>query len=180
MGKYTDLAMMLTTGDRRKDYDRPLPNFLRIALIENVLDAGRRMPGDYITPLDVDLDNIAQKLSRQVYSHKDDNIVDIIGYADLISDIDEHMVELGYNSGIESLKTMDVGEMFRLLLVSGANGAIYSNHFKEKDFDRQGTTGATGQPGYYAETAEDLRTNSWPYVPCSEGRDSQASDSSEG
>lgn len=132
MGKYIQEALKVTTGERRRDYDRPLPNFLRIALLQNVWDAGRRMPGDYITPLDTDMKNILQKIAREQNTHKDDNPVDIIGYADLIDDMQIHLGELGYPPDIMVLADMDVGEMFELLLKSGPNGKIYQEYFDSK------------------------------------------------
>jgi hypothetical protein len=137
MGKYIDQAKNVTEGARRRDYDRPLPNFLRIALLDNVWYAGDMMPGRYITPLDVDITNILQKIAREQNTHKDDNIVDIVGYADLLDDMDQQMKQLGYTKGVECLYAMDVGEMFELLLKAGPNAEMYIKYFKEQEDEQR-------------------------------------------
>jgi hypothetical protein len=126
---WLDEAATVTSGSRRRDYGRPLPNFLRICLRDNIQDAGRRLPFDYISPVDVALRNIEQKLAREQNTHKGDNYVDTMGYANCVWDMHQQMIELGFSDGVAAFKRMNMQDMFALLLLTGDTAAFYRPHF---------------------------------------------------
>lgn len=98
-------AAKITTGDRRRDYGRPLLNFLRIALRwSNYL-------GITITPIQVGAMMIDMKLAREQHTPKDDNWVDMLGYAACVSDMNDHMIELGYAEGYKAFNHMSIAVM---------------------------------------------------------------------
>lgn len=118
MTGWIDIAVAITEEDRPRDYGHPLTNFLRIALHDNIKDAGRRAKGDYITPLDVAERNIGQKLARQYNSHKDDNYIDIMGYSACVDVINQRMIALGYEEGVQAFRKMNLQCLFDLLIRS--------------------------------------------------------------
>lgn len=61
--------------DRQKQYGDSKPDFVRIAGLWSAL------LGHEITPDDVALMMILLKVSREKHAHKEDNLVDIMGYA---------------------------------------------------------------------------------------------------
>ena len=69
------IAESLVYGDREKSYGHPREDFTRIASMWSVLLKTT------VTPEQVIMCMIALKLSRESNSHKEDNIVDIAGYA---------------------------------------------------------------------------------------------------
>lgn len=82
-------AAKITTGDRSRDYGRPLLNFLRIGLRwSNFL-------GVVINPMQVAMMMVDVKIAREQNTSKEDNWVDTLGYAACASDMNEHMKELG-------------------------------------------------------------------------------------
>lgn len=69
-----DIAKSLVCGDRSKDYGHPLDDFSRTAKIWSaILDKD-------VTAEQVALCMVGVKISRQCNKHKDDNIIDGIGY----------------------------------------------------------------------------------------------------
>lgn len=64
-----------TAGDRQRDYGDPAANFRRIAALWSVY-LGRE-----ITPRQVCMLNVLQKVARDSVRAKRDNLVDIAGYA---------------------------------------------------------------------------------------------------
>jgi hypothetical protein len=80
-------AEMLVNGPRQVDYDHPKRNFARIAAILNVVLHHRLLA--QIEPEDVGMMMIAVKLARQTHRPQRDNLVDIAGYAETISRIQE-------------------------------------------------------------------------------------------
>jgi len=74
-------ADLLTAGDRQRDYDHPLPNHTRIATMWNAYLGIRREPEGPVSPEDVAHMMILLKISRDVFTPKRDNLVDICGYA---------------------------------------------------------------------------------------------------
>jgi uncharacterized protein DUF6378 len=112
---WLDIAKEITSSDRQRDYGRPLKNFLRFCLKENIDHAGRRNRGDHITPLDTAHAMINLKSARDVNDFKADNWIDTMGYAATVNDMDNQMKELGYKDGVKAFKTMSVGDMFELL-----------------------------------------------------------------
>jgi hypothetical protein len=68
-------AHNLVYGDRRKDYGHPIDDYRRVAKMWGaILDCE-------VTPMQAALCMIAIKISRQCNKHKNDNLVDIAGYA---------------------------------------------------------------------------------------------------
>lgn len=82
-------AVNLVFGDRRKDYGHPYYDYKRTADMFNALF------GYNITPYEAATMMKFVKLSREHNRHKDDNIVDEIGYAIVAELVREKMVELG-------------------------------------------------------------------------------------
>ena len=76
-------AAELTEGARARDYDHPSRNFERIAVGWSVIF------GVEVTPEQVGLANIWQKVARQVHTPKRDNLVDICGYSRTIEKLQE-------------------------------------------------------------------------------------------
>lgn len=71
--------MTLATTERFDDYGHPSANFSRICQMwEAIL-------GVPITPTQHALCMIAVKMSRELHQHKPDNILDIQGYAETIT-----------------------------------------------------------------------------------------------
>ena len=71
----------MTTGDRRRDYDKATPNHERIARIWNAYIQSRKDPNAELTALDVAHLMILLKIARAVYTPTRDSYVDIAGYA---------------------------------------------------------------------------------------------------
>ena len=71
-------AQQLVEGDRQKDYDSPDKNFQRTANLWNgYLDSiGDRK----LTPNDIAMMMVLLKISREIYKHKEDSVVDAVGY----------------------------------------------------------------------------------------------------
>lgn len=68
-------AERITTGDRHEDYGHPAKDFARTAAMWSAI------LGHLVRMEDVPLMMIALKISREVHKHKDDNYLDIAGYA---------------------------------------------------------------------------------------------------
>ena len=114
-----DKAKQVTTGDRQRDYDHPLWNFIRIALLWNshLMSTGKL--NKLITPEDVAWMMVNVKQARQIKTSKEDNLVDGAGYLACIEQMNILMHELGYIDGIKSFE--------------GKNIAVYQN-FMEKHY----------------------------------------------
>ena len=82
-----DKAKELVMGSRQSDYGRPADNHTRTAILWNAyLDAKRVGSGtivgiDRLGPEDVCFLIMLQKISREMNAPKEDNLVDIAGYA---------------------------------------------------------------------------------------------------
>lgn len=109
-------ALEITTGERRRDYGRPLINFADIAIAETWYLLEKLKPDRIITPVDVVMLNNQQKAARQKHTFKTDNFVDIIGYAACVDDMNRQMIELGYLSGVKAFEDMtSLGELEALM-----------------------------------------------------------------
>jgi hypothetical protein len=75
-------ANKITHEDRNKSYDEPVINHDQIARIASAI-----LRKD-ITTRDVAIIQIATKLSRESFKHKRDNLVDLAGYAYVLSKIE--------------------------------------------------------------------------------------------
>jgi hypothetical protein len=69
-------AAALVYGARQQDYGHPLTNFQQTGKLWAAI-----LGLDSITPMQVAMCLIAVKISRQCFSPKRDNLVDIAGYA---------------------------------------------------------------------------------------------------
>jgi hypothetical protein len=78
----------LITGDRNKSYGEPSTNFQNTATIWTTLLSAKLAPGEKITSGDLAAMMIALKLCRRTNADKDDNWVDIAGYAALGYEVD--------------------------------------------------------------------------------------------
>lgn len=74
-------AGRLTSGDRREAYDHPYENFERIAALWRAYLKAKGCGHVTIDREDVARMNILQKIARDVFSPRRDNIVDVAGYA---------------------------------------------------------------------------------------------------
>lgn len=98
----------LTKGDRRKDYDHPLINHLRISIVWSVQTGIKMNPILCAWMLGAGL-----KLSRQVKTSKFDNVVDNTGYMDCVVEMCNLYNELYY----PLLKEVDENLMTRTMQV---------------------------------------------------------------
>ena len=81
-------AIAVTSGPRRRDYDRAEPNHERIARLFNAYIQCRKTDaGAPLTALDVAHLMILLKLARAVYTPTRDSYVDIAGYARCAAEI---------------------------------------------------------------------------------------------
>lgn len=74
-------AIAVTSGPRRRDYDRAEPNHERIARFWNAYIQSRKSPNAELSALDVAHLMILLKMARAVYTPTRDSYVDIAGYA---------------------------------------------------------------------------------------------------
>ena len=116
-----EIATDITTGDRRRDYGRPLVNHLRIAMnwtlfLQPLLD------GKSITPDKVVWMMAGLKQAREINTTKFDNLLDNVGYSACLDDMYLQIIELGYavdrEEAMEYMQSLDMGEMFELLIVA--------------------------------------------------------------
>lgn len=76
-----DEAKQITSSQRPEDYGHPLDDFTRAAqMISGLM-------GWPVKPEEVPLIMICIKMSRQKNKHKNDNLVDIAGYAETIDKV---------------------------------------------------------------------------------------------
>jgi hypothetical protein len=76
---HADKAAALVLGDRNADYGSPHPDFAGIALMWSGL-LNTKLNAQ-ITAVEVGLMMAALKLRRHAHKAKDDNLIDLIGYA---------------------------------------------------------------------------------------------------
>lgn len=92
-------AETIVNGDRRQDYGHPLENFTQIA---ELWTAYLEHP---ITAEQVGMMMILIKIARQSKVHKDDNFIDLIGYAACMQEIHNRLIDEGHPEGIASLRS---------------------------------------------------------------------------
>jgi hypothetical protein len=73
-------AQALVYGPREASYSPPQRDFAKTAKMWTGLLAETLRPGVEITPEEAVLMMVCLKLSREVYRHKRDNLVDAVGY----------------------------------------------------------------------------------------------------
>lgn len=93
---YLDQAREVTLESRQVEYGHPLINFLNIALRWSLWKKV------VFTPYDVAMMMTDTKIARQQHTHKEDNLVDGIGYLSCVDRMDEYMLRLGYWKGIRT------------------------------------------------------------------------------
>ena len=76
-----------TVFQRQGTYDKPENNFWRISTLWNAYDSIK--PPGIDTPKDVAIKMVLLKIAREVYQHKDDNLVDAAGYLQCAQIIEE-------------------------------------------------------------------------------------------
>lgn len=75
-----DEAQALVYGDREQAYSPPQRDYAKTAKMWTGILLEKLRPGEEITPLEAVLMMAAMKISREVYRHKRDNLVDAAGY----------------------------------------------------------------------------------------------------
>jgi len=83
LGKSCDEAKKLITSSRAEQYGDQDKNFTLIAEMASLLT------GKELTKTDIVKIMISVKLMREKYKHKNDNLVDIIGYTDILNTLEE-------------------------------------------------------------------------------------------
>ena len=79
-----DEAKEIRGGSRQSDYGDCVANMQRISEIATLIN------GKKLTPKECTIVLIAVKLSREAFRHKKDNLVDLIGYTDILNEVIEH------------------------------------------------------------------------------------------
>jgi hypothetical protein len=80
-GGILEEAIRVTSGDRRRDYDHPIPNHERIAALWNAYLGVRREADAEVSPYDASIMMILLKIARAAHTPTRDSFVDIAGYA---------------------------------------------------------------------------------------------------
>lgn len=106
-----------TTQGRRDNYGRPLLNFLRIAALWTLYlrSSAKMLAEKRITPEDVAWMMVLLKVARSTHSWMNDNVLDTMGYADCLDDMNRHMIEMGYYDGVIAIEDMTESEVMVLL-----------------------------------------------------------------
>src|SRR5574337_397305 len=96
------LDQLTSTIQQREDnYDNPLSNFLRIAILWSVWYE------QVFTPLDVIFMMDLMKTAREIHNHSDDTLLDKTGYTiSCYERIDNAMHQLEYKRGIEYFRDL--------------------------------------------------------------------------
>lgn len=93
--------VLAVTKERADNYDSPLPNFLRIAMLWSI------WYGNVFTPLDVVFLMDLMKTAREIHNHSDDTLIDKTGYTiGTYERMDADMKALGYNAGVETFRNL--------------------------------------------------------------------------
>lgn len=92
MSSIIDEAKEIRAGSRQSDYGDCVANMQRISAIATLINGGEEIP-----PKVCAIVQIAVKLSRESFKHKRDNLVDLIGYADILNEVIEHEETLEAN-----------------------------------------------------------------------------------
>lgn len=90
-------ALNVVFGDREKDYDHPVRDFIGTAIMWTAFLRRKLIPDAVITPLDFPMMMLMVKLSRQSHTHKDDNCIDMIGYTITLQRVKTYLDYHGLN-----------------------------------------------------------------------------------
>jgi len=75
---------------RGNDYGDYRVSFAAIATVWTVLLGSKLSAGSSVSPSDVGLLMAALKLAREAHKHKDDNLVDAVGYLSIVSMLEKN------------------------------------------------------------------------------------------
>jgi len=88
------MAKKLVYGDRNKDYGSPLKDYQRVSAVWTGLLIHKLKPGETISTQEALMVMVALKLCREMTKHKDDNVVDLHGYAECLEWVHKELLEL--------------------------------------------------------------------------------------
>lgn len=119
-----EIVTDITSGERRRDYGRPLANHLRIA-IDWTLYLQKKLKIDKIIhPADVVWMMVGLKQAREINTAKYDNMIDVAGYGACLDDMYQQMVDLSWAETKEDamvvMANLSMGAMWQLLLEADA------------------------------------------------------------
>ena len=107
------IVSQITSGERRRDYGRPLANHLRIALNWSLFLQTA------ITPDKVVWMMIGLKQAREINTSKYDNLVDTAGYAVCLDDMYQQLVDMKWagnkEQAINVMQNLTVPDIWDLL-----------------------------------------------------------------
>lgn len=109
---WLDKAKEITQNSRQDEYGHPLINFLRTALVWSVYWERT------ITPFDVAMAMDLMKTAREIHVHKEDNLVDKIGYISCIDQMAQYVESRGLaiqGDGEQFLRELTFPRMWDLL-----------------------------------------------------------------
>lgn len=104
------------TNTRRNGYASPILNFVRIAIhwTDYLRNKGKLAKNSILDPEDVGFMMLLLKVAREENTFQEDNLADGMGYLDCIDSINQDMIRLGYDPGIEAFRYMNFRELLDL------------------------------------------------------------------
>lgn len=91
-----EIAAKITRGPRQHDYAHPLLNMVRIAVRQTLTHRFELKPGLAINPFKATYAMVDLKVARQECAGTQDNVVDDIGYTDMVDRMARKLIEMGY------------------------------------------------------------------------------------
>lgn len=127
MSKLLEDAAKITSGDRRRDYGRPLINHIRIAIKGSVTFEHNISPAEVAWFMGADL-----KSARDIQTPKWDNYLDNVGYMVCMEDMANQLIELNYcetqEEALQWLHSATVPQMWDCLMDLSGQSARVSIH----------------------------------------------------